>query len=103
MHFFRRTGFISSDFIRNPLIVSYGKPALSAVGSRSLQYIVQMLDKIFRQPAVCIVYDVVYAPEMIDCLHYVIHIHGFISNAYRIGLKYISCLIVSKSAAFNMV
>ena len=49
------------------------------------------------------VYDIINTTEMIDRLHYIIHIDNRICNADSVRLEDISCLLVCQSTAFYMV
>ena len=63
----------------------------------------QLLDELLVQLLFRVVNDKVYAFEMVDGLQQVIYIDGLFCYAYRIGLKDIACLVMSKSASLNMV
>ena len=47
--------------------------------------------------------DVVDASEVVGGFYDVIHVHAFIGNAYSVGFKNVSCLLVRELAALYMV
>ena len=47
--------------------------------------------------------DVVYAAEVIDSLHDIINLHGFVRDADGVCLKDVSGLVMGQTAAFDMV
>ena len=47
--------------------------------------------------------DVVNAAEVIDSLHDIINLNGFVRDADGVCLKYVSGLFMGQTAAFDMV
>ena len=56
-----------------------------------------------RWPVKCIVNYVVYAAEVIDSIHDIINLNGFVRDADGVCLKDVSGLLVGQTAAFDMV
>lgn len=47
--------------------------------------------------------DVIYAPEVVGCLDYIIHVYRFICYADCVGLEDVSGLFVCELVAFDMI
>ena len=49
------------------------------------------------------IYDVVDATKVVNCLYDIIYVDGFIGNSDSVRFKNVSRLVVSQFATFNMV
>ena len=94
---------ISTNFIRQFLVIADSEPAFLSIGCAVFQQVVKIFDVCLGELAQRVVDYVVNCPEMIRSLDDIIDIHSGIGNAYCIGFENISCLVVSQAAAFNMI
>ena len=63
----------------------------------------QLLDERFCHFLLCMVYDIVYAVEVVDGFHDIIHVDSIVSNAYSVYFEDISGLVVRQTITLNMI
>ena len=63
----------------------------------------ELLDEHFCQFLFCVVYDIVYAAEVVDSLHDIIHVNSVVRHADSVCFEDIACLLVRQTTALNMI
>ena len=103
VNLFGRRCLHPTHLIGQALVVPNLEPWLTRIRGARLHDFMQMLDKDFGQWGMGITDNFINAPEVIDGLDDVVHLNGFVSNAYRVGFKDISCLVMREATTLDVV
>ena len=102
-NFFRKGSIHAANLIRKLLIAANCKPIFSGITCTVLQYQMKFLNELLGQCRFCVLNNHIDTAEMICRFNHIINIENFIFHADRICFKNISGLIVSQTAAFDVV
>ena len=63
----------------------------------------KFLDEVFGQLLISLINNQIDTPEVIGCLNDIIHPYTLVGNAYRIGFKNKTGLLMRQPASFDMI
>ena len=102
-NFFRKCCIHTTNFIRHSFIISHSKPLFSGITCSALQNQVKFFDELLCQCCLCIINNHINTTEVIYCFNHIIYIQHFFFYTDGVGFKDVSGLIMSQTAAFDMI
>ena len=102
VYLFGRRGLHAADLVGQTLVVAHGKPLLAAVRCAGLELCMQFLDEGFGERLPGPVDNRVDAAEVIRGFENIVHAQRLALDAHRVGLEYVTGLVVGQPAALDV-
>ncbi|CRH70716.1 Uncharacterised protein [Chlamydia trachomatis] len=101
--YFRSGSSHTANFVEQFFVITNSKPIKTRIGSSTFQNTVQLLDKSLTRHTMCAVNHHINTLKMVDRFHHIVNVNCTIRYADGVRFKNVTRLVVSKTAALNVV